>query len=123
MHYFLLLITSSLLSLSVFAEASCPDQLKRIQQTQIEIAAISIPEFSYTVNEENCSKVEPTLEAVDQIKPALASLLNQYENYYQTCDRDIEIIYSIEDTKINIIMMQTLRELAVNLGNECENNK
>ncbi|MCM2348368.1 MAG: hypothetical protein NDI69_00010 [Bacteriovoracaceae bacterium] len=122
MHYFLLLITSSLLSLSVFAEAICPDQLKRIQQTQIEIAAIPIPEFSYTVNEENCAKVGPTLEAVDQIKPALASLLNQYENYYQTCDRDIEIIYSIEDTKINIIMMQTLRELAVNLGNECENN-
>lgn len=122
MYYFLLLIIGSLLSPTVFAEASCPDQLQSIEQTQKEIAAIPVPEFSYTVNEQNCAKVEPTLEAVDQIKPGLASLLTQYENYYQTCDRSVEIVYSIEDTKINIIMMQTLRELAVNLGHECVKN-
>jgi len=78
--------------------------------------------MTYTVNPENCSKVEPTLLAIEEIVPRLSKLQGQFEHYYQTCDRSMDVIYAIEETKINIILMATLKDLAENLAIQCGSN-
>lgn len=113
-------LTLILLSISFSLFASCEDQLSEIEKTQSEINAIRIPELTYTPDRENCSKVQPTLEAIQEITPRLQELLSSYEEYYQSCDRSMDIIYAIEETKMNIILMSTLSDLANNLALECK---
>lgn len=117
---FILISLSFLLSSTVFAANTCEEQFIKIGQTQIEIQSIKIPDLTYTVNEENCSKVDDTLLAIDELVPKLSSLQKQYEVYYQNCDRSMDVIYAIEDVKINIILMQTLKDLANGLAAQCE---
>lgn len=122
MRYILIPLLASVLSFPAFATNSCPDQAHVIAQNEAEIRAIHIPSITYTVNTENCSKVEPTLLAIEEIVPKLSKLQGQFENYYQTCDRSMDVIYAIEETKINIILMATLKDLAENLAVQCESN-
>lgn len=119
----LFFILFSLTSLTTFAQTNCHDQLSQIQKIDMDIKGIAIPELTYTVDEYNCSQVGPTLKAIEIVEPKLYELLGHYQNYYQECGRNIDIIYFIEDTKINIILMQTLRDLALNLGEQCSNQK
>lgn len=121
MHYILLLVTT-LLTSTAFATNSCEDQHHQIELSHQKIQAIKIPDLTYTVNKENCSKVDPTLKAIEAIVPALKVLQKQYEDYYQGCDRSIDIIYAIEEVKINIILMGTLEDLALSLAEQCDSH-
>lgn len=119
MRYLLISILTALFSFSAFAANSCGEQSQQINQTSAEIQSIKIPSIQYTANAENCSKVEPTLLAIEEIVPRLRTLQKQFEDYYQTCDRSMDVIYAIEETKINIILMGTLKDLAENLAVQC----
>lgn len=122
MRYILTSFVATLIATSAFAANTCEEQLQEIKQTQTETHAIKIPDLTYTVSKENCAKVQPTLEAVEEIGPKLVNLKEQFENYYQTCDRSMDVIYAIEEAKINIVLMQTMRELAESLAVECGSN-
>lgn len=120
MRYILLLIVSTLLTSTGFASSTCEEQAQKIEYSLQNIQAIKIPDLTYTVSTENCAKVEPTLIAIEKIVPQLRTLQGQYEEYYQSCDRSMDIIYAIEEVKINIILMGTLKDLAENLAYQCE---
>lgn len=120
MRYIFLLIVSTLLTSIAFASSTCEKQAQQIEYSLQDIQAIKIPDLTYTVNTENCAKVEPTLVAIERIVPQLRTLQTQYEEYYQSCDRSMDIIYAIEEVKINIILMGTLKDLAESLAYQCE---
>lgn len=122
MKKFLFAITISLIAHSSFAQSACPAQQREILQTKNEINAIQIPDITYTVNEYNCSQVTPTLYAISLIEPKLAHLLSLHQDYYQSCDRSVDVVYAMEDIKINIILMRTLKEMAQSLAIECGQN-
>lgn len=119
MKKFLFALTISLIAQTSFAQSTCPGQQREILQTKNEINAIKIPNITYTVNEYNCSQVGPTLDAISVIEPKLVGLLSLYQDYYQSCDRSVDVVYAMEDIKINIILMHTLRDMAQNLAVEC----
>lgn len=111
-----------LLSLSsVYAQSECQRLSLEINELHQEINSIIIPEMGYTVNEENCSLALPTMEAVYEIETRQMKLLDNYENLYFNCGKEVEIIYIIEDIKINILLMQTMTALAKDLDNKCRN--
>lgn len=120
MRYILLTFISMLLTTMALASNSCEELSLQIELNHQEIEAITIPDLTYSVDYENCSKVEPTLVAIKNLKPKLALLQSQYEGYYQSCDRSIDIIYAIEEVKINIILIGTLKDLAESLALQCE---
>ncbi len=120
MRYILLILISTLLTSVTFASNFCEEQSHQIELSLQSIQAVKIPDLTYTVNKENCSKVEPTLVAIGKIVPQLTHLQTQYEDYYQSCDRSMDIIYAIEEVKINIILMGTLKDLAESLAYQCE---
>lgn len=118
-----LLLTSLIITLMIptaFATNSCSDQLLTIERLENEIHAIKIPDLTYSVSKENCEKVDPTLRAAEKIGPRLGQLQGMYEDYYQSCDRSMDVIYAIEEVKINIILMNTLKDLAHSLAIECK---
>ncbi|MFA7612883.1 MAG: hypothetical protein WCY48_01515 [Candidatus Caldatribacteriota bacterium] len=106
---------------SVFARTSCQNLSQNIDELHRKINAIEIPQIEFSVNERNCQLVLPTLEAANEVETHLLKLLDHYQDYYFDCGREVEIIYIIEDTKINIMMMQTLTEIAKNLDLQCRN--
>lgn len=115
----LLLLTFTLFSFSVFAQSSCQSLDENINEIHQNINAITIPEMTYQVDHYNCSMVENTLAAVYEIETHLTMLLQHYQQYYFECGREVDVIYLIEDTKINIILMQTLTQLAKDLDSKC----
>ncbi|HLT23251.1 MAG TPA: hypothetical protein VKZ84_07400 [Bacteriovoracaceae bacterium] len=115
------LFTLMFFTLSVWGK-TCRGIDQEITATQHEINMITIPEIAYTPDEYNCSLVSPTLQATYEIETHLTQLLKLYQTYYFECGRHTDVIYMIEDTKINIILMQTLTSLTKNLDEKCLSN-
>lgn len=108
-----------LFSFAAFSQSSCSEIDQQIRQTQKIINGIHIPELTYVVDDYNCSQVEPVLAATYDIETHLSELLELYQTLYFDCGMEVDLIYLMEDVKINIILMQTLSALAKNLHQQC----
>lgn len=110
-----------LITFPVFAQSTCQRLNQEINNLHEQVNGIELPEISFTITEENCALALPTMQAAYDIETYQMKLLSNYEKYYFECGQDVELIYVMEDLKINIVLMQTLTALAKDLDGKCRN--
>ena len=107
------------LSFCAFSQNHCQEIDKEIRSIHLQVDQIKIPQIKYVPDEYNCSLVEPVLATTYEIRAHFTDLLELYEKMYFDCGKNVELIYKMEDIKVNIEMLTTLTSLVKNLDQQC----